>query len=71
MPIFEYQCKECDHEFETLVFGDQEVSCPRCEGKKVKKLLSGFSFKSEGRFTSSKGSSCSTCSATSCSSCGH
>jgi putative FmdB family regulatory protein len=24
MPIFEYVCKECEHQFETLVFGKQK-----------------------------------------------
>jgi hypothetical protein len=54
-----------------LVFGDQEVSCPACNGINVKKLLSTFSHKSDGEFSSSKGSSCSTCSATTCNTCGN
>ncbi len=70
MPIFEYHCNECEKEFEILILGDQEVSCPNCMGKNVSKLLSTFSHKSEEGFSSSKGSSCSTCSATSCSTCG-
>lgn len=70
MPIFEYHCMKCDNDFETLVFGNQEVSCPTCQGTKVKKLLSVFSHKSENGFSSSKGSSCSSCSATSCTTCG-
>lgn len=53
MPIFEYHCMECDKDFETIVFGDQEVVCPLCTGKNVKKLLSTFSHKSEGEFSSS------------------
>ncbi len=70
MPIFEYHCMKCDKDFEVLVLGEQEVSCPACKGKKIKKLLSAFSHKSNGHFSSSQGSSCSTCSATSCSTCG-
>ena len=70
MPIFEYSCMECDNDFEILVFGDQEVSCPACKGKKVKKLLSAFSYKSGEEFSSSAGSSCTSCSATSCKTCG-
>jgi hypothetical protein len=54
-----------------LVFGNQEVSCPTCQGKNVNKLLSVFSHKSSnGEFSSSKGPSCSSCSATSCNTCG-
>ena len=71
MPIFEYHCMECDKDFEILVLGNQEVACPMCNGQKVKKLLSCFSHKSDGEFSSSKGSACTSCSATSCSTCGH
>ncbi|MFB0532132.1 MAG: zinc ribbon domain-containing protein [Desulfatiglandales bacterium] len=70
MPIFEYRCLECDKDFELLVFGNQEVSCPACEGNNVKRLLSVFSHKSDGDFSSSHGSSCSSCGATSCGTCG-
>ncbi len=71
MPIFEYHCMKCDKEFELLVFGNEKVTCPTCNGKKVKKLLSSFSHKSDGQFSSSKGSACTACSATSCTTCGH
>jgi len=70
MPIFEYHCVKCDKDFEVLVFGNQEVSCPTCEGSNVKRLLSVFSHKNDGEFSSSQGSSCSSCSATSCATCG-
>ncbi len=71
MPIFEYHCIKCDRDFEVLVLGNQKITCPTCNGKKVKKLLSSFSHKSDGEFSSSKGSACSSCSATSCSTCSH
>ncbi len=71
MPIFEYHCMKCDKNFEILVLGNQKITCPTCNGKKVKKLLSAFSHKSDGGFSSSKGSACTSCSATSCSTCGH
>jgi len=70
MPIFEYHCTKCDKDFEILVFGDQSISCPICKGNNVKKLLSTFSHKSDGEFSSSMGSSCGSCSATSCKTCG-
>jgi putative FmdB family regulatory protein len=70
MPIFEYHCMKCDKDFETLVFGDQKVTCPTCNGTNVKKFLSTFSHKSDEGFSSSQGSSCGSCSATSCSTCG-
>ena len=35
MPIFEYVCKQCQHEFEALVFGQQKAECPKCKSKKL------------------------------------
>ena len=43
MPIFEYKCKSCGEDFEKLVFGNKEVSCPKCSSKEVKKKFSVFS----------------------------
>ena len=42
MPIFEYVCKECQHEFEALVFGKQKAECPKCQSKKLEPQLSMF-----------------------------
>jgi putative FmdB family regulatory protein len=42
MPIFEYVCKECQHEFEALVFGKQRAECPKCQSKKLEPQLSVF-----------------------------
>lgn len=40
MPLYEYACKECEHTFETLVFGKEKVECPECGGHRLEKLLS-------------------------------
>jgi putative FmdB family regulatory protein len=40
MPMYEYTCEKCEHSFETLVFGDESVSCPECESTKLKRLMS-------------------------------
>jgi len=42
MPIFEYICKECDHPFEALVYGDQKAECPKCHSRKLAAQLSVF-----------------------------
>ena len=39
MPIFEYICKECQHEFEALIFGSQKAECPKCQSKKLEPPL--------------------------------
>lgn len=40
MPMYEYACESCEHTFETLVFGDEKVACPKCESQKLERLLS-------------------------------
>lgn len=41
MPIYEYTCTACAHEFEELVFAQDELpSCPKCGSGKVEKLMS-------------------------------
>ena len=42
MPIFEYICKDCQHEFEALIFGKQEAECPKCLSQKLEPQLSVF-----------------------------
>ncbi|MGQ9776239.1 MAG: FmdB family zinc ribbon protein [Thermodesulfobacteriota bacterium] len=70
MPIYEFHCDECNHEFEKLVFHSSEkIFCPQCHSKKVNRILSTFAFSSGGKFKSTASFSCSSCSATSCSSC--
>ncbi len=75
MPIFEYQCKGCGHQFECLVFGKEKPSCPSCESNEVCKLMSACGFVSKGTggqtVSSSASSSCGGCKASSCAGCGH
>ena len=43
MPLFEYQCRECDARFEVLVFRrDEKATCKKCGSRKVSQLLSTF-----------------------------
>lgn len=43
MPIFEYQCSDCGTKFEKIVASSSTaVTCKRCKGGKVKKMLSVF-----------------------------
>ena len=70
MPIYEYHCNRCGHEFEKLVFNSSEaIVCSQCKSKKVDRMMSAFAFSSGGKFKSTAASSCGGCSATSCSSC--
>lgn len=47
MPIFEYSCDACHHEFETLVRAGDVPSCPKCAGQALTKQLSLPAIKSE------------------------
>ena len=40
MPIYEYRCEACEHEFETLVLGKADPECPSCQSRDLERLLS-------------------------------
>jgi putative FmdB family regulatory protein len=48
MPIYEYTCKDCQHEFEALVYGSQKAECPKCHGSKLAPRLSVFAVSAKG-----------------------
>ena len=50
MPIYEYQCEECDHEFEReqRITDPPVKTCPSCRSRRVKKLISQSSFVLKG-----------------------
>src|SRR6478609_6337782 len=47
MPIFEYVCRQCHHEFEAIVLGAQKAACPKCESKRLSQQLSSFAVRGE------------------------
>ena len=48
MPIFDYRCKSCSHEFEAFVRNTSKVvACPECRGEDLEKLLSLPAIKSD------------------------
>jgi putative FmdB family regulatory protein len=48
MPIFEYACSKCGHQFEALVRpqGDSP-QCPECQSTKLDRLISTFAIDSD------------------------
>jgi putative FmdB family regulatory protein len=40
MPLYEYACQECGHQFEELVRDGERVECPACHAEKLERLLS-------------------------------
>lgn len=76
MPIYEYVCGKCAHEFEELILGRQDtVACPKCASQETRKMVSrcrsriGGATSISGAGGSAAGG-CSSCSAGSCASCG-
>jgi putative FmdB family regulatory protein len=48
MPIFEYECRACGHEFEQLVRTGDVPACPSCKSPDLEKLLSLSSISCDG-----------------------
>ena len=40
MPIFEYSCRSCSHQFEALVLKTTVVACPACKAQDLERRLS-------------------------------
>ncbi len=57
MPIFEYECRKCGHQFEQLVSRAEadKVKCARCKTPKAKRRLSVFGVSSAA---SGRGKAC-------------
>jgi putative FmdB family regulatory protein len=48
MPLYEYKCTGCGHEFEVLILkASQPVACPSCASASVERLLSMFAVSSD------------------------
>lgn len=50
MPVYEYLCEKCGHEFEReqRITEDPIKTCPACRSRRVKKLISQTSFVLKG-----------------------
>ena len=55
MPLYEYECQQCNHRFEKIqsFSAEPETACPKCGGT-IEKLLSApaFQFKGAGWYVS-------------------
>ena len=71
MPLFDFICRSCGKEFETLVMGSSKPSCPDCKSEDLEKQMSVFAQRSSGSSSSGSsgsGAGCSNCSSSNCSS---
>lgn len=64
MPIYEYACRDCGHEFEKLVRSDTVPDCPQCHSTQLEKQLSVFA-------TAESSSAAAAPMPSPCGSCGH
>jgi putative FmdB family regulatory protein len=47
MPLYEYECRECEHQFEALILPKTTARCPECQGQDLERMLSMFAVSSE------------------------
>ncbi|MDP2304072.1 MAG: zinc ribbon domain-containing protein [Ignavibacteria bacterium] len=62
MPIFEYRCLDCNSKFEILhktTQNSEDATCPKCNTKNIKKLISSFSAKIPATISYSYDDTCS------------
>lgn len=77
MPIYEYECKDCNNHFELIQKVNDPISgtCPNCQGVHVERLISAAGFQLKGTgwyetdFKNKSPKSCSTPAQTPCASC--
>jgi len=48
MPLYEYQCQSCSHQFELLVRGSETPACPTCHSTSLERRLSVFAAHAQG-----------------------
>jgi len=48
VPLYDYRCNACDHQFELLVRTNDKPACPACGSENLERLLSMFAVSSEG-----------------------
>lgn len=50
MPLFDFHCRACDTQFESLVrspsYGDPPTTCPNCRSQDLERLLPTFAVSS-------------------------
>lgn len=58
MPTFEFHCSDCQQEFEIFVRNQEQPVCPKCQSKKLEKLISAPAGRVAGGTLPMLGESC-------------
>ena len=66
MPLYEYECDTCHHQFELLVREKTTMECPACRGSELRKQLSVFAVGAPSHSASARNTA-----PAPCGSCGH
>ena len=62
MPIYEYACRDCRHDFELLVHAGSSPVCPACASVSLEKRISAFAVGGGGAATAAAApQACGTC----------
>lgn len=61
MPLYEYECKGCGHEFEDLVLGSAKPRCPACDSESLERLLSVFAVNRGNEVSAPAMAACGSC----------
>jgi len=64
MPLFEFVCRSCGHEFEELLRSASERNsaiCPKCNARDPERKMSVFAARGVGAATESSGGGCMRC----------
>ncbi len=64
MPLYEYACKTCNHQFELLVRGSEPPACPECHSENLERRMSVFAAHTSGASafkSSAVAGACGTC----------
>jgi putative FmdB family regulatory protein len=48
VPLYDFRCEDCGHQFEALVRGNTQPECPSCHSGRLERLLSLFSVNTPG-----------------------
>jgi putative FmdB family regulatory protein len=63
MPLFEYECRSCHHQFELLVREQTVLACPSCHTDELEKQLSVFAVGGDGPPLGARGAAVAPCGA--------